>query len=67
MVRTYRRKTNQRPREERHLSVRAEHRESPDVDKLTELLIRFTLQETGQRRVQRSSSRGSVTGTTGSA
>ncbi len=58
MVRTYQRKTSQRPREERHLSVRAEHRESPDLDKLTELLIRFTLQDTGQRRVQRSSTQG---------
>jgi hypothetical protein len=56
MVRNYRRKTTWRPREERQLSVRAEHRGTPDLEKLTELLIRLTLQETGQRRIERSAS-----------
>jgi hypothetical protein len=56
MVRNYRRKTTWRPREERQLSVRAEHRGTPDLENLTELLIRLTLQETGQRRIERSAS-----------
>ena len=50
MPRKYVRKTNRRSREERNLSVRAVHRDTPDLDKLTELLIRFTLQDAGERR-----------------
>ena len=50
MPRKYVRKTNRRSREERNLSVRAEHRDTPDLDKLTELLIRFTLQDSGEQR-----------------
>ena len=50
MPRKYVRKTNRRSREERNLSVRAVHRDSPDVQKLTELLIRFALQDAGERR-----------------
>ena len=34
MPRKYVRKTNRRSREERNLSVRAEHRDTPDLDKL---------------------------------
>jgi hypothetical protein len=56
MARNYRRKTTWRPRDERQLSVRAEHRGTPDLGKLTELLIRLTLQETGQRRIKQSAS-----------
>ena len=50
MPRKYVRKTNRRSREERNLSVRAVHRDAPDLDKLTELLIRFTLQDAGEQR-----------------
>ncbi len=53
MPRKYVRKTNRRSREERNLSVRAEHRETPDLDKLTELLIRFALQDSGEQRAIR--------------
>lgn len=53
MPRKYVRKTNRRSREERNLSVRAEHRETPDLDKLTELLIRFALQDAGGQRAIR--------------
>lgn len=66
MVRNYHRKTSWRPRDERQLSVRAEHRDSPDLGKLTELLIRLTLQETGQRRIERSSSPRAMTSGGGS-
>lgn len=40
----YVKKTTRRRREDRNLSVRAEHRDPPDMDKLCQLLIRFTLQ-----------------------
>ncbi len=53
MPRKYVRKTNRRSREERNLSVRAVHRETPDLDKLTELLIRFALQDSGERQATR--------------
>ena len=53
MPRKYVRKTNRRSREERNLSVRAVHRDAPDLDKLTELLIRFTLQDSGEQRATR--------------
>lgn len=53
MPRKYVRKTNRRSREERNLSVRAVHRETPDLDKLTELLIRFALQDSGEQRATR--------------
>ena len=53
MARPYMKKTGQRRQEERTLTVRATCRETPDLDKLTELLIRFALQETGQRRTAR--------------
>lgn len=48
MSRPYERKTDRRSREERRYSVRAEHREQPDVDLLAELLIRFALQDAGE-------------------
>ncbi len=67
MVRTYRQKTSRRAREERQLSVRAELRDGPDLEKLTELLIRFTLQETGQRRIEQSSAPRTMTSVGGSA
>ena len=41
MPRKYVRKTNRRSREERNLSVRAEHRDTPDLDKLTDILKRM--------------------------
>lgn len=50
MSRPYERKTDRRSREERKYSVRAEHREQPDVDLLAELLIRFALQDAGEAR-----------------
>ena len=50
MSRPYERKTERRSREERKYSVRAEHREQPDVDLLSELLIRFAIQSAGEAR-----------------
>lgn len=47
MVRKYVKKTNRRRQEDRHLTVRAEHRDPPDLDKLCQLLIRITLQDMG--------------------
>ena len=44
----YAKKTNRRPYEERSLSVRAVHRDRADLHKLAEVLIRLTLQETGE-------------------
>lgn len=61
MARTYVKKTSQRRREDRKLSARAEYRDTPDLDKLTELLIRFALQETGERRATRASEPRSLT------
>ena len=48
MPRSYERKTDRRSREERRLSVRAEHRASPDQNLLAELMIRFALQDAGK-------------------
>lgn len=44
MSRRYVPKTGQRPQSERRLAVRSERREVPDYDKLTQLLIRLSLQ-----------------------
>jgi hypothetical protein len=49
----YVKKTDRRAYEERSFSVRAVHREPPDLHKLSELLIRLTLQETGRTRAER--------------
>ena len=46
----YTKKTDRRPYEERSFSVRAVHRERADLHKLAEVLIRLTLQETGESR-----------------
>lgn len=46
----YEKQTDRRSREERRLSVRAVHREQPDLNLLTELMIRFALQDLGERR-----------------
>lgn len=48
----YVRKTERRRYDERRLSVRAVHREPPDLNKLCEALIRLTLQEIGQARME---------------
>lgn len=50
---TYVKKTNRRRYDERSFSVRAVHRDRPDLHKLAEVLIRLTLQETGRSRAQR--------------
>ncbi|MEZ4588680.1 MAG: hypothetical protein R2909_20070 [Gemmatimonadales bacterium] len=50
---TYVKKTNRRRYEDREFSVRAVHRDRPDLHKLAEALIRLTLQETGQARAER--------------
>ena len=50
MVRKYVKKTNRRRQEDRHLTVRAKHRDLPDLDKLCQLLIRITLQDMGASR-----------------
>lgn len=62
MPRQYARKTNRRSREERNLSVRAVHRDAPDLDKLTELLIRFALQDAGEQRATRARERLAMAG-----
>ena len=49
----YAKKTDRRPYEERSLAVRAVHRERADLHKLAEVLIRLTLQETGESRAAR--------------
>lgn len=51
MSRKYEKQTDRRSREERHLSIRAVHRDQPDLTLLTELMIRFALQDLGERRV----------------
>lgn len=53
MPKNYVKKTGQRRQEERQLTIRADHLDPPDAQLLTELLIRLTLQETGQRRSDR--------------
>ena len=67
MPRKYVRKTNRRSREERNLSVRAVRRETPDLDKLTELLIRFTLQDSGEQRATRARERRAMAGVSDSS
>lgn len=51
--RPYRRKTDYVPRDERRLSVRAVHRDEPDVDKLAEMFIRLALQRVTDARTAR--------------
>ena len=53
----YAKKTDRRPYEERSFSVRAIHRERADLHKLAEVLIRLTLQETGDSRAARAADR----------
>ncbi|WP_022886116.1 hypothetical protein [Glaciibacter superstes] len=52
-TRVYRRKTDYVPRDERALTVRAVHREEPDVGKLTEMIIRLALQRVADARTSR--------------
>lgn len=47
---TYRKKTGRRRQEDRKLSVRAELRDPPDYQKLTELLIRLSLRQGSRDR-----------------
>lgn len=49
---SYAKKTNRRRYEDRAFSVRAVHRDRPDLHKLAEVLIRLTLQETGRTRAE---------------
>ena len=60
MPRPYARKTDRRSREERRYSVRAEHREEPNIDLLAELLIRFALQDAGKNRAAVADSRNAA-------
>lgn len=48
----YVKKTDRRCYEDRSFSVRAVHRDRPDLHKLAEVLIRLTLQETGRTRAE---------------
>lgn len=48
--RSYQRKTDYVPRAERVISVRAVHRDEPDVDKLAEMFIRLALQRVADAR-----------------
>lgn len=52
----YVKKTSRRRYDEREFFVRAVHRDPPDLHKLCEVLIRLTLQEVGEGRVQRRTS-----------
>lgn len=52
MVRRYVRKTGQRQKSERVLTIRTEFHQPPDLDKLSELLIRLVLQQSGAGRSQ---------------
>lgn len=65
MPRKYVSKTNRRSREERNLSVRAVHKETPDLAKLTELLIRFALQDSGEQRATRAREHRAMAGVSG--
>ena len=49
----YVKQTSRRRYDERHLSIRAVHREPPDLHKLSGMLIRLTLQEIGESRASR--------------
>ena len=53
----YVKKTNRRRQEDRQLSVRAELRDPPDYQKLTELLIRLSLRQTTSSQEQPSAQR----------
>lgn len=48
----YVKKTDRRRYGDRSFSVRAVHRDRPDLHKLAEVLIRLTLQETGRTRAE---------------
>lgn len=48
----YVKKTNRRRQEDRQLSVRAERRDPPDSQKLTELLIRLSLRQSSASQEQ---------------
>ena len=50
MARRYARKTEQRQQSERELTIRADFHVPPDLDKLSELLIRMALQQSGSFR-----------------
>ena len=50
MARRYARKTGQRQQSERKLTIRADFHDPPDLDKLSELLIRMALQQSGSCR-----------------
>lgn len=53
----YTKRTDRRPYEDRSFSIRAVHRERADLHKLTEVLIRLTLQETAENRAAREADR----------
>ncbi|MBE8146601.1 hypothetical protein IOD13_10990 [Brevibacterium casei] len=50
MARRYARKTGQRQQSERELTIRADFHDPPDLDKLSEPLIRMALQQSGSFR-----------------
>ena len=50
MARRYVRRTGQRQQSERELTIRADFHDPPDLDKLSELLIRLALQQAGSCR-----------------
>ena len=50
MARRYVRRTGQRQQSERELTIRADFHDPPDLDKLSELLIRMALQQSGSCR-----------------
>jgi len=56
MPRKYQRKTDYRPYEERRFSVRAVHRDPPDLHKLAAAYLRYTLVRHEQARAEREQS-----------
>lgn len=63
----YVKKTNWRRQEDRQLSVRAELRDPPDYQKLTELLIRLSLRDASAARGQSPECRSGTRGSTGAS
>lgn len=60
----YVKKTNRRRQEDRQLSVRAEQRDPPDYQKLTELLIRLSLRQSNAPQEQSMEERPHLRGET---
>ncbi|AZZ39078.1 hypothetical protein C0Z10_04165 [Acidipropionibacterium jensenii] len=65
MPKAHRKTTGQQRQEDRQLRLRVVERDEPDLRKLTELLIRLTIQDIGRDRAVRSRSDGAREGRIG--